>query len=228
MCCCFVFIKRCKRYSASIPRSLPGTTKTIYEWFRDYKIPDGKPPNNFAFDGKCRDRAYALQIIEGAYFYLYIYSITSVISAYNWKGYIFIYYIIYLFTLFIYLFIIYFFLSLFVLFIYFFVLFVFFISYLFYYFIYLFIYYYCYYLSLRSSQFDTPNRDPPGLEEDPRRQGQPLSLRRTPFPPLRTPIKTTTTNQLTGCTISFSLSQYQCNLFLFLYFFLFSFFTAAS
>jgi len=47
-----------------LEREKPGINKTIYEWFRDYKIPDGKPPNKFAFDGQPRDRAYALRIIE--------------------------------------------------------------------------------------------------------------------------------------------------------------------
>jgi len=36
----------------------------IRHWFRYYKTSDGKPENTFAFDGKYKDRDYALQIIE--------------------------------------------------------------------------------------------------------------------------------------------------------------------
>jgi len=42
----------------------PGLLKSIHDWFRDYKIPDGKPPNVFAFDGQTRDREFALHIIK--------------------------------------------------------------------------------------------------------------------------------------------------------------------
>jgi len=43
---------------------LPGFTFATYEWFRTYKMPAGNPPNEFAFDGATKNRAYALQIIE--------------------------------------------------------------------------------------------------------------------------------------------------------------------
>ncbi|KAL0586344.1 hypothetical protein ABG067_003957 [Albugo candida] len=36
----------------------------ITEWFRDYKIPDGKLPSEFAFDGKAQSQALALKVIE--------------------------------------------------------------------------------------------------------------------------------------------------------------------
>lgn len=36
----------------------------MYEWFRDYKIPDGKPANAFGFDNKAQNRAFALDVIE--------------------------------------------------------------------------------------------------------------------------------------------------------------------
>jgi len=42
----------------------PGYLQKAYEWFRDYKLPDGKPPNKFAFDGKTQPRAYALKIVK--------------------------------------------------------------------------------------------------------------------------------------------------------------------
>ena len=34
------------------------------EWFRIYKIPDGKPPNEFAFLGDAKPREFALEVIE--------------------------------------------------------------------------------------------------------------------------------------------------------------------
>ena len=38
-----------------VERLLPGTISLIREWFRTYKIPDGKPENVFGFDGKAQD-----------------------------------------------------------------------------------------------------------------------------------------------------------------------------
>ena len=37
------------------------------KWFRTYKIPDGKPENNFAFDGAYKDKAFADKIIAECY-----------------------------------------------------------------------------------------------------------------------------------------------------------------
>lgn len=33
-------------------------------WFRDYKIPDGKPANAYGFDGKPVNEGYAKAIVE--------------------------------------------------------------------------------------------------------------------------------------------------------------------
>lgn len=33
-------------------------------WFRDYKIPDGKPPNAFGFDSKPVNESYAHAVVE--------------------------------------------------------------------------------------------------------------------------------------------------------------------
>ena len=33
--------------------------KQTRDWFRTYKVPDGKPENNFAFDGEYKDKAFA-------------------------------------------------------------------------------------------------------------------------------------------------------------------------
>jgi len=47
-----------------IEREMPGFIQATVEWFRIYKIPDGKPENQFAFNGEARDREYALNIIK--------------------------------------------------------------------------------------------------------------------------------------------------------------------
>merc|ERR1712099_172070 len=39
----------------------------ILKWFRTYKVPDGKPENNFAFNGEYKDKAFAEKIIEECY-----------------------------------------------------------------------------------------------------------------------------------------------------------------
>jgi len=47
-----------------IEKVLPGKLKEAFEFLRDYKIPDGKPANTFAFDGALKNRAFALNIID--------------------------------------------------------------------------------------------------------------------------------------------------------------------
>ncbi|KAJ0402620.1 hypothetical protein ATCC90586_010859 [Pythium insidiosum] len=42
---------------------LSGVVSDIHRWFRDYKIPDGKPPSQFAFDGKAKPRDFAVDVI---------------------------------------------------------------------------------------------------------------------------------------------------------------------
>lgn len=39
-----------------IERQLPGLLRATNEWFRIYKIPDGKPENQFAFSGECKNK----------------------------------------------------------------------------------------------------------------------------------------------------------------------------
>ncbi len=43
---------------------MPGFMSATVEWFRIYKIPDGKPPNEFAFNGEAKPREFALEVIE--------------------------------------------------------------------------------------------------------------------------------------------------------------------
>lgn len=47
-----------------IEKHMPGLLKATHEWFRIYKMPDGKPPNTFAFNGEARNREFAENVIE--------------------------------------------------------------------------------------------------------------------------------------------------------------------
>ena len=49
---------------ADVERLLPGTVSLIREWFRTYKIPDGKPPNKFALGEECKGATYAHKVIH--------------------------------------------------------------------------------------------------------------------------------------------------------------------
>ncbi|KAJ6846818.1 soluble inorganic pyrophosphatase 6, chloroplastic [Iris pallida] len=46
-----------------VEKHFPGTLTAIRDWFRDYKIPDGKPANRFALGNKAASKDYALKII---------------------------------------------------------------------------------------------------------------------------------------------------------------------
>ncbi|KAJ3334673.1 Inorganic pyrophosphatase [Gonapodya sp. JEL0774] len=46
-----------------VEKHLPGLLRATNEWFRIYKIPDGKPENNFAFSGEAKNRKYANEVI---------------------------------------------------------------------------------------------------------------------------------------------------------------------
>lgn len=47
-----------------VEKENPGLLAATREWFKIYKMPDGKPPNEFAFNGAPKDRAFAEQVIE--------------------------------------------------------------------------------------------------------------------------------------------------------------------
>ena len=47
-----------------VEKHLPGLIRATNEWFRIYKIPDGKPENQFAFSGEAKNRSYATEIIH--------------------------------------------------------------------------------------------------------------------------------------------------------------------
>ncbi|KAI8333164.1 inorganic pyrophosphatase [Chlamydoabsidia padenii] len=42
----------------------PELIRATHHWFQIYKMPDGKPANHFAFDGQCKDKAYAHSVIQ--------------------------------------------------------------------------------------------------------------------------------------------------------------------
>lgn len=47
-----------------IEKHFPGLLKATVEWFKIYKIPDGKPENQFAFNGEAKSRDFALHVID--------------------------------------------------------------------------------------------------------------------------------------------------------------------
>lgn len=47
-----------------IDKVMPGQLAATNEWFRIYKIPDGKPENTFAFNGEAKNKDFALNIIK--------------------------------------------------------------------------------------------------------------------------------------------------------------------
>jgi len=47
-----------------IETEMPGFLDNTREWFRIYKMPDGKPENRFGFDGEFKDADFANQIID--------------------------------------------------------------------------------------------------------------------------------------------------------------------
>ncbi|KAG7539186.1 Inorganic pyrophosphatase superfamily [Arabidopsis suecica] len=47
-----------------VEKHFPGTLTAIRDWFRDYKIPDGKPANKFGLGNKPTNKDYALKIIH--------------------------------------------------------------------------------------------------------------------------------------------------------------------
>ncbi|KAI5897995.1 inorganic pyrophosphatase [Schizophyllum commune H4-8] len=47
-----------------VERHQPGLIRATNEWFRIYKIPDGKGENTFAFSGEAKNKKYATEIIH--------------------------------------------------------------------------------------------------------------------------------------------------------------------
>ncbi|XP_025093039.1 inorganic pyrophosphatase-like [Pomacea canaliculata] len=49
-----------------VHQHMPGFLRATYEWFRYYKKPDGKPENTVHWNGECKGRDFALEIVEDA------------------------------------------------------------------------------------------------------------------------------------------------------------------
>ncbi|KAK2507227.1 hypothetical protein MC885_001812 [Smutsia gigantea] len=45
----------------------PGYLEATLNWFRFYKVPEGKPENEFAFNGEFRNKAFALEVIKSTH-----------------------------------------------------------------------------------------------------------------------------------------------------------------
>jgi len=55
-----------KNYSNinDVERMKPGLLKRTVEWFKYYKVPDGKPVNKFAFNEVFKDQSFTLQVVK--------------------------------------------------------------------------------------------------------------------------------------------------------------------
>jgi len=50
-----------------VDKVMPGFLKATVEWFKIYKMPDGKPANEFAFNGEPKNKEFAEKIIAGTH-----------------------------------------------------------------------------------------------------------------------------------------------------------------
>uniref|UniRef100_U5ES97 Inorganic pyrophosphatase n=1 Tax=Corethrella appendiculata TaxID=1370023 RepID=U5ES97_9DIPT len=46
-----------------VEKHFPGLLKASVEWFKIYKVPDGKPENQFAFNGEAKNAAFATNVV---------------------------------------------------------------------------------------------------------------------------------------------------------------------
>ncbi|XP_055312670.1 inorganic pyrophosphatase [Sitodiplosis mosellana] len=47
-----------------VEKTFPGLLRATIEWFKIYKIPDGKPENEFAFNGEAKNATFATEIVN--------------------------------------------------------------------------------------------------------------------------------------------------------------------
>ncbi|XP_036405729.1 inorganic pyrophosphatase-like [Megalops cyprinoides] len=47
-----------------VRRLKPGYLKATVDWFKRYKVPDGKPENEFAFNGEFKDKDFAIDTVK--------------------------------------------------------------------------------------------------------------------------------------------------------------------
>lgn len=52
---------------SDVKRLKPGYLEATVDWFRRYKVPDGKPENQFAFNGEFKDKDFAVKVIESTH-----------------------------------------------------------------------------------------------------------------------------------------------------------------
>lgn len=50
-----------------VEKKCPGLLEITRQWFKLYKVPDGKPENSFAFNGEYKNREFAIGIINAAH-----------------------------------------------------------------------------------------------------------------------------------------------------------------
>ncbi|XP_037327313.1 inorganic pyrophosphatase 2, mitochondrial [Pungitius pungitius] len=50
-----------------VRKSRPGHLEATVDWFRKYKVPDGKPENQFGFNGQFKDQDFAVEIIKSTH-----------------------------------------------------------------------------------------------------------------------------------------------------------------
>jgi len=50
-----------------VRKSRPGHLEATVDWFRKYKVPDGKPENEFAFNGQFKDKDFAIKTIKSTH-----------------------------------------------------------------------------------------------------------------------------------------------------------------
>uniref|UniRef100_A0A8C6URP4 inorganic diphosphatase n=1 Tax=Neogobius melanostomus TaxID=47308 RepID=A0A8C6URP4_9GOBI len=50
-----------------VRRLKPGYLEATVDWFRRYKVPDGKPENSFAFNGEFKDKDFAIKVIKSTH-----------------------------------------------------------------------------------------------------------------------------------------------------------------
>lgn len=48
---------------ADVDKYYPGLLRATIEWFKIYKIPDGKPENQFAFNGEAKNAEFAVNVV---------------------------------------------------------------------------------------------------------------------------------------------------------------------
>ncbi|KAL3319071.1 inorganic pyrophosphatase [Cichlidogyrus casuarinus] len=54
---------------SDVEKEMPGFLDATRDWFKKYKIPDGKPANNFAFNGAFKGSDFALKLINETHAY---------------------------------------------------------------------------------------------------------------------------------------------------------------